>query len=275
YFGYGKITSPPTRDKRDPGHSFAEIVDYKPFLEPVPFRDAAGIGRESASPHYNPQNAVRKISAKTLDEICLDGKIRLNFRADAHLVRVLGEQLIASERVGILELIKNSYDAGAFYCRVRIESVPSLPDFEKLEYMFPELPGPVIVIEDDGCGMTRDVIENGWLRPASTIKTAVKETIRQERAKAGAQGTLGSYNKLISELKKERGGRIPLGEKGVGRFASHRLGRRLSLRTKVRELEYEYLLEVDWDNFDEGAAGAQDLETVGVSLTRQAPSRDY
>ena len=86
----------------------------------------------------------------------------------------------------------------------------------------------MLVIEDDGSGMTRDVIENGWLRPASTIKTVVKETIKQERAKAVAEGKLGAYNKLIAEMREERGGRIPLGEKGVGRFASHRLGARCS-----------------------------------------------
>jgi signal transduction histidine kinase len=275
YFGYGKIVTPPSKDKREPGYSFAEIVDYKPFLEPVPFKNGTGKSRESTSPHYNPQNAVRRIPAEILDEICLDGKIRLNFRADAHLIRVLGEQLIASEKVGVLELIKNAYDAGASYCRVRIENVPTLLAFDKTQYLFPELPGPVLVIEDDGSGMTREVIENGWLRPASTIKTVVKETIKQERAKAVAEGKLGAYNKLIAEIKKERGGRIPLGEKGVGRFASHRLGRRLLLKTKVKELDYEYILEVDWDTFEAGESGIRDLETVGVSLTRQAPSRDY
>lgn len=275
YYGYGKIVSPPTKDKREPGFSFVEIVDYKPFLEPVPYKGTDGKHLESTSSHFNPQNAVRKIPPPLLEGICLDGKIRLNFRADAHLIRVLGEQLIASEQVGILELIKNAYDAGASYCRVRIENIPSLLPLGAHEAMFPELPGPVIVIEDDGSGMTRDVIEDGWLRPASTIKTAVKETIKQERAKAVEQGTLGAYNKLISEIKKQRGGRIPLGEKGVGRFASHRLGRRLSLRTKVRDVAYEYLLEVDWDKFEEGDDGAVDLEAVGVSLTRQAPSRDY
>ena len=275
YFGYGKITSQPIKDKREPGYWFAGVADYKPFLEVVPFRDSAGKGRESRSPHYNPQNAVRKIPAEILDEICLDGKIRLNFRADAHLIRVLGEQLIASEKVGILELIKNAYDAGASYCRVRIESVPSLPEGDKSQYMFPELPGPVIVIEDDGSGMTREVIESGWLRPASTLKTSVKEAIRQERAKAVEQGKLGTYNQLISEIKKQRGGRIPLGEKGVGRFASHRLGRRLSLKTKVSALDYEYVLDVDWDRFEATEGVAKDLEMVGIGLSRQGPSRDY
>jgi signal transduction histidine kinase len=262
-------------DKREPGHFFAEITDYKPFIEPVSWKDAAGKSRESVSPHYNPQNAVRKIPSPLLDEICLDGKIRLNFRADAHLIRVLGEQLIASEKVGILELIKNAYDAGASYCRVRIENVPNLLPFDKKDYQFPDLSGPVIVVEDDGSGMTRDVIENGWLRPASTMKTVVKETIKQERVKAIAQGKLGAYDKLVAEIKKERGGRIPLGEKGVGRFASHRLGRRLLLTTKVSQLDYEYVLEVDWDKFEQGEEGAKDLETVGVSLSRQIPSRDY
>ena len=83
------------------------------------------------------------------------------------------------------------------------------------------------------------------LRPASTIKTAIKENIKREREKAAKQGKLGSYDKLIDEIKKERGGRIPLGEKGVGRFASHRLGSRLLLKTKVSNLDYEYVLEVD------------------------------
>ena len=275
YFGYGKIISQPMEDKREPGNYFVEISDYKPFIEPVSFKDGTGNIRESASPHYNAQNAVRKIDGELLDEICLDGKIRLNFKADAHLITVLGEQLIASEKVGILELIKNSYDAAASYCRVRIESVPSLLALDKSEYLFPELPGPVIVIEDDGCGMTRDIIENGWLRPASTFKTAVKQNIKQEHAKAVAQGKLGAYNKLIAEIKKERGGRIPLGEKGVGRFASHRLGRRLSLKTKVSELDYEYVLDVDWEKFEAGDEGAKDLESVGISLSRQKPSRDY
>ncbi|HXJ38857.1 MAG TPA: hypothetical protein VNH18_06235, partial [Bryobacteraceae bacterium] len=47
YFGYGRIVSTPSTDNREPGHSFAEIVDYKPFLEPVPFKNTAGVSREA------------------------------------------------------------------------------------------------------------------------------------------------------------------------------------------------------------------------------------
>src|ERR1035437_3000745 len=53
YFGYGKIATPPTKDKREPGCYFAEISDYKPFIEPVSWKDASGKNRESTSPHYN------------------------------------------------------------------------------------------------------------------------------------------------------------------------------------------------------------------------------
>jgi signal transduction histidine kinase len=275
YFGYGKIKGVPIEDKREKGLYFVEISEYKPFSVPVPFKDESGRILEIDSPHYNPQNAVRQISKELLDEICLDGKILLNFKADAHLIKVLGEQLIASEKVGILELIKNAYDAEASYCRVRIENIPYLPKFDETEYLFPELPGPVIIIEDDGSGMTRDVIENGWLRPASTIKTIVKENIKKEREKASKQGKLGSYDKLVSLIRKERGGRIPLGEKGVGRFASNRLGRRLLLKTKTKNIDYEYLLDIDWDKFNLSEEGIRDLDTVGVTLSRQKPSRDY
>jgi signal transduction histidine kinase len=275
FFGYGKIKSAPAEDKREPGHYFVAVSDYKPFLEPVPFKDESGKFREADSPYYNAQHSVRKIPLELLDEICLDGKIRLNFTADAHLIKVLGEQLIGSEKVGILELIKNSYDAGASRCRVRIESLPSLPSVDKDEYLFPQLPGPVIIIEDDGIGMTRDVIENGWLRPASTIKTVVKENMKLAREKAAKLGKLAPYEKLISEIKRERGGRIPLGEKGVGRFAAHRLGNHLLVKTKVSDKSYEYVLDVDWDKFNAEVDEPRDLETVGISLSRQKPSRDY
>jgi signal transduction histidine kinase len=273
YFGFGKITRV-FEDKSNLGFFFAEIDDYKPFSNPVPFRDEIGNQREYGA-SYNAQNSVRKISSKVLDEICLDGGIILNFKADAHLVQVLGEQLIASERVGILELVKNSYDAGASYCKVLIEKVPNLKEIESTNYEFNEYDGPVIIIEDDGTGMSWKDIENGWLRPASTLKTNIKKRLKDERIRAERDGTLDIYKKFISALKKEHGNRIPLGEKGVGRFATNRLGKKLLIKTKIAENDYEYILRIDWDDFDKISNISIDLESVGVTLTRQLPSRNY
>jgi len=273
YFGYGKI-SKIFEDKKEPEHYFAEIVDYKPFSIEVPFLDDRGNRRETG-PGFNIQNSVRSIDSQLLDELCLDGGIILNIESDAHLIKVLGEQLIGSERVGILELVKNAIDAQASYCRVRLEKIDTLESVDDDQYEFGVYQGPVIVVEDDGVGMTQDVIRNGWLRPASPIKTRIKEKLRKERAKALEKGNLGSYDALLKQIKKEHGGRIPLGEKGVGRFATHRLGRFLELRTKTKDMPYELVLKIDWDKFDNLTEQFVNLNSIGVSLCRENPKRNY
>lgn len=274
YFGYGEITKTPFPDKINEGYYFVEINNYKEFSKSVHFKSANGDIIERASPFYNSQNAVRKISKNLLEEICLDGGILLTIESDAHLIKVLGEQLIGSEKVGILELIKNSIDAQASYCRISIENIPTFETLDLSKYEYPYLQGPVIIIEDNGIGMTKEVIQNGWLRPASTIKTNIKEQLNKERNNALKAGNLASYDALYNQLKKEHG-RIPLGEKGVGRFATHRLGRYLELRTKTKGIDYELVLKIDWDNFDKISSTFINLNSIGICLFREPLSRDY
>ncbi len=277
FYGYGKITKQPFEDKREPNHYFVEISDYQPFAKPVNFKNENGEVLEKLhnTAFYNYNNAVRRITPKFLDELCLDGGIILNFKADAHLVQVLGEQLIASERVGILELVKNAFDAGASFCNVIIEKVPGLTEISESLYQFNEFDGPVIVIEDDGSGMTKEQIELGWLRPASTIKTNVKQRLKAEKEIAIKKGQLETFESFVKLLKAEHKGRIPLGEKGVGRFATHRLGSKLILKSKITENDYEYILKINWDDFISQNDAPMDLDSVGLSLTRQPVSRDY
>ena len=158
----------------------------------------------------------------------------VNFIADVHLIQILGEQLISSEKVGILKLIKNAYDAGAKNCDIWIEKVPNMPEAPISDPEIANLSGPVITILDSGSGMDKNTIINGWLRPATRIKTSVKDQLKNERKKADLRGTRSEYERLVSTLKKEHGGRLPLGEKGVGRFATHRLGRYLNSPNKNR-----------------------------------------
>lgn len=274
YFGYGKLGRI-FDDKREKGNFFIEIIDYKPFSDDVPFLNEDDEPRETG-PSYNPQNAARKISGKILDEICLDGGILLNFTADAHLVKVLGEELIATEVVGILELVKNAYDANASKCSIRIEKIPGLPPCDNSDYLFNDYEGPVVIIEDDGTGMDRNIIENGWMRPASTLKTRVKDRLKKEKLEAIEAGSLGAFKSIVKELKRLHGGRLPLGEKGVGRFATHRIGRNVLITTKTGDIDFEYLLEINWDKFDLAENEYSiDLSSIGFSLKRQKPSRDY
>ena len=147
------------KDQKDQDFYYAEVADYKPLTKPVSYRNDRGELIEAVSPFYNPQNSVRRIPKELLENISLDGAIKLNFKADAHLIQVLGEQLIASEKVGILELIKNAYDAHASYCRVLVEQIDTLPTLEEGQYEFGQYPGPVIVIEDDGRGHSQEQVE--------------------------------------------------------------------------------------------------------------------
>ncbi len=273
YFGYGKIFKI-FEDKKEPEHYFAEITDYRPFSLEVSFLDEKGNRRESG-PTFNIQNSVRSIDCKVLEEICLDGGAILNIESDAHLIKVLGEQLIGSERVGVLELIKNSIDAQAHRCRVRLEKIAALKSINVDQYEFSEYAGPVIVIEDDGIGMTQEIVRNGWLRPASPIKTMIKERLKIERQRALSNGDLGPYEAYLKQIKKENGGRIPLGEKGVGRFATHRLGRYLELRTKTSDVPYELVIRIDWDRFDNSTEDFVNLNSIGISLFRDEPTREY
>lgn len=212
------------------------------------------------------KKAVEKLKSQSYE---------VNFIADVHLLKILGEHLIGSEKVGILELIKNAYDANATSCDVYIEQVPGLPDAAIEDPKNAELPGPVITIIDNGNGMNRKTIEDGWLRPATRIKTSVKDRLNKGRKEADRRGTQAEYNSLVKALKREYGGRLPLGEKGVGRFATNRLGRYLILTTKTKDDPIEWSLSIDWDEFDAGDDSPRDLNTVKLKLISQEPSRDY
>ena len=86
---------------------------------------------------------------------------QLKFRPYARLLTMLGEQLIKDERVALVELIKNAYDADADWVKVSFEGFSdSWKASEKSR----------IVIEDNGTGMTESIIRDAWMNPASFSK---------------------------------------------------------------------------------------------------------
>src|SRR5437660_1334866 len=60
YFGYGQIKAV-SPDPQNPKQSFAEIINYVPFVKPVSDATPEGHHRE-VGPYYNPQNAVRQLT---------------------------------------------------------------------------------------------------------------------------------------------------------------------------------------------------------------------
>ncbi len=138
----------------------------------------------------------------------------LNFQPRARLLLQLGDQLIRNETIAITELVKNSYDADASYCKVNMTNVND-KDLGQ------------ITIEDDGWGMNLAVIKKAWLEPGSDTKA---EIVRE---------------KLYSPK-----GRLPIGEKGIGRFGVHKLGREIELVSRMQG-EKEVVVKINWDTFKE------------------------
>ena len=132
-----------------------------------------------------------------------------SFRFATDILRRLGEELNPSPDQGLLELVKNSYDANARNCTVELVDTHA--------------PGGIVRITDDGDGMVVDDIVNGWL-------------------------VLGRSSK--NTRKKTRLGRIPAGNKGLGRLAALRMGENAALVTRPRtEKEKQHALEIKWSEF--------------------------
>lgn len=153
------------------------------------------------------------------------------FRPKSRLVEILGKHLIKDNTVGLLELVKNAYDADATKVEVSLEHLESAE-------------GTVITVADNGDGMTFATVTGPWLEPAHGGKEQQKE--RAEKSKRG---------------------RLPLGEKGIGRFAAHKLGRRLTLVTRHLTSEKEVLLDIDWSAFESQDAYLEDIHLHPVERT--------
>lgn len=131
----------------------------------------------------------------------------VRFSVDAGHIQRLGFELVAKQDTALAELIKNSYDADA--TRVTV-------GFSRHDKT-----GGDLVIEDNGTGMSLDVVRDTWMR----ISTA---------------------NKNEAPIS-PRYGRFRAGRKGIGRFAVQRLGSQLVLESEVRGNDQGIRVSFDWD----------------------------
>lgn len=125
----------------------------------------------------------------------------------------LGEELTPSPDLGILELVKNAYDADARECVIEMVNIDS--------------PGGMIRICDDGDGMESDDIISGWLVLGRSQKIAQKRT-RLNRIPAGNKG-LGRLAAL------RMGNRVEL-----------------ITRPRIADgiANHQYMLDIDWENYE-------------------------
>ena len=140
----------------------------------------------------------------------MQGEISQPFRPRARVLQLLGDELIGSSRLAVFELVKNAYDADANEVVVSLDLASSGE--------------PTITVTDDGEGMTLDVLRSIWLVPGDDHRQRQRQ----------------------SERRTDRHRRLPLGEKGLGRFAVHKLGNHITLVTRAAG-EKECLVEIDWN----------------------------
>jgi signal transduction histidine kinase len=133
-----------------------------------------------------------------------------HLRFAPEVLQRLGEELNPSPEQGILELVRNAYDADAARCSVKLTKVSGV--------------GGKLRIVDDGAGMTMEDLRDAWLVLGSSSKDPHGRT--------------------------EQHHRLPVGSKGLGRLAALRLGATAELRTRPRsEPGREYSVVFDWGQF--------------------------
>ena len=154
------------------------------------------------------------------------------FIPSARLQHYLGNQLIADPNLAIIEFVKNAYDAGAAHLY--------------LDFRISDSGSTALVISDDGTGMDEISFEENWMHPGFSAKSPdAPERSKKSRGSAAA---------------KREAGRIPAGEKGIGRLAAGRLGKSLEVFTRTRRNTPWLHVYFDWRSFDDMTKSLHDVE---------------
>lgn len=151
---------------------------------------------------------------------------KIPFRFHPRVFAALGADLVTNDVVAVMELVKNSYDAGATEVNVRFGKNPSGLDY--------------LEIEDNGSGMTREIIEDVWCVVATPYKAEHPEIPR------------GSGRRRVS------------GEKGLGRLSAARLGDEFEMVTRAH-VGPCWEVRVRWSSL----AGLTDLSEGAVELRQR------
>jgi signal transduction histidine kinase len=169
----------------------------------------------------------------------------MKFRPKARLLHLLGHELITDENIALIELAKNSYDADARSVTVTLSDVT---DKRKGK----------ITIDDDGHGMTLKVIETAWMEPARDNKK-------------GSDGL---------RARTKRFNRLPLGEKGIGRFSADKMGLKLEIISRACDFDPktkepiniapdEVVVTIDGSQFAEDAY----LDQIECTWIKRSPEK--
>jgi len=158
-----------------------------------------------------------------------------SFKTRARVLCQLGEQLIKSEAIALLELIKNSYDADAPKCRVTMMH-PNIPSKAK------------VIVRDNGEGMDYNTLSTVFLEIGTSYKADLSKSSDPDI-------------KRSPKFKRPR-----LGEKGIGRLGVHRLGKEIEVITRKKD-GMESVLRINWDDIEK----SKYIEDLPVEIFERTP----
>lgn len=166
------------------------------------------VRKELTDTLINDSNNYSKI-LKLSSELASFDIHNVRFSVDAGVIDRLGTELVARQETAVSELVKNSYDADAKNVSLTFENS--------------DVVGGTLTINDNGIGMNRDQLVNGFMRISSTDKL---------------------HNPLSERFKRKRSG-----QKGIGRFAVQRLGKKLTIVTQTLDSPKALKLIIEWDRY--------------------------
>ncbi|MFZ6665660.1 sensor histidine kinase [Peijinzhouia sedimentorum] len=137
-----------------------------------------------------------------------DSQVR--FSVDAGIINRLGKELVGKHETAVSELVKNAFDADATEVNLVFENAWNA--------------GGTLTIDDNGTGMTKDQLINGFMRLSSSDKI---------------------HNPISDKYKRTRAGR-----KGIGRFATQRLGSKLTIITHTAKSDFSIKISINWNDFE-------------------------
>ena len=157
----------------------------------------------------------------------------VHFKTNILLKNIIGKDLITDDNLAVLELVKNSFDAGSPEVSIIYKNI--IDNDDNVQIKLPTNQTSQLIIKDEGAGMNEDDLINKWLNIAYSEKKEIRENY----------------------------GRIQAGNKGVGRFSCDRLGRFLTIYSRKRDSNF-FKLFIDWRLFER--EGQQDSLIQDVKL---------
>lgn len=144
------------------------------------------------------------------NEIAKLDESEVRFSVDAGIINRLGIELVGKHETAVSELVKNAYDADASEVKLIFDNARDK--------------GGTLRIKDNGVGMDREQLINGFMRLSSSAKVHQPRSTKYKRVRAG--------------------------RKGIGRFATQRLGKTLIIVTQTLKSKKALRLIINWDRFE-------------------------